>query len=181
MTPNISLDWHTYFLTFSEMHGGDPVEHKSRLLFRDGWGYNRTDHRGPEYSPPTDPRELHQLQVAYWETRLRKVRNDYTQTDFEIKKYRELMSQRNAPLQAIFRFSEPDEQGQLRVREQKGPLDLEPLVERLAELVDLETDCAIELSRLNNDQVERFTPSSVHNTRSDQEPSMSVYDPSFLE
>lgn len=72
----VKLDWKAYFESFCELHG-KPVDHAGRLLFSDGWTYSRTDHKGPEWPPPSSPGELAELQKVYWGIRLRKAELDY--------------------------------------------------------------------------------------------------------
>lgn len=66
MFGKIVLDHRAYFYKFCEEHGGDPVEHEGRLLFRDGWTYSNIDYAGPEWPPPPDQNEVRRLKFAYW-------------------------------------------------------------------------------------------------------------------
>ena len=50
---------------FYQLHGGEPVIHGNRLLFRDGWSYSRVGHDGPAY-PPDDAGKLIK---TYWKLR----------------------------------------------------------------------------------------------------------------
>lgn len=64
----LRLDWRAYFRGFCEEHGS-PIEHGGKLLFPDGWQYSSSDYQGPEWQPPTDPKELRRLGLAYWSKR----------------------------------------------------------------------------------------------------------------
>lgn len=68
-------DWKAYFINFCAINGGDPIEYNGRWLFRTGWTYAFKDHKGPEWPPPEDPKELRKLQVYYWNQREKQLVN----------------------------------------------------------------------------------------------------------
>lgn len=101
----IRFDWRAYYEEFKRLHGGDPVptHEGQRWLFRDGWMYAGYSHQGPEYPPPTDPRELILLQREYWKSRLVKLERERDDTANTIYKIKQLQAIHNAPLQHVVR------------------------------------------------------------------------------
>jgi len=67
--PPCEFDWITYRNNFDAEHGGDPMVHHERLLYKDGWMYSLHDASGPEWAPPDDVEELQKLKKVYWTTR----------------------------------------------------------------------------------------------------------------
>lgn len=99
----IKLDWRAYFDGFCELHG-KPVDCRGRLLFQDGWTYSRTDHSGPEWPPPTDPKELAEFQRDYWSIRLAKAELEYTDARRIYENLEGMASKRSAPLKCGTRY-----------------------------------------------------------------------------
>lgn len=94
----LALDWDAYFERFKEVHG-EPVRYRQRLLFQDGWTYSARDKAGPEYPPPTDARELHRLQTAYWLARLNLVTTERNFLRDTLQDLRRLQREHSLPLQ----------------------------------------------------------------------------------
>lgn len=76
MSMKIDFNWRAYWEAFKERHGGNPVTHRGRALFQDGWTHALTSYRGPEWPPPEDPDKLRELQIAYWEIRSEELRQE---------------------------------------------------------------------------------------------------------
>jgi hypothetical protein len=71
---DVAVDWVELFKDFCQKHGNEPVFWQGRLLFEDGWTHSADSHRGPSWSPPTEPLELRRLKTEYWMERRRLVR-----------------------------------------------------------------------------------------------------------
>lgn len=117
LAPNyqIQLDWRGYFYEFCRAHGNTPVPYpyhpplpSPRLLFSDGWTYSATDYKGPEYPPPTDPRELKELLLTYWITRYKVLNSESNNLRGSIVNLKALQSLKSAPLQQVSRHFDPD-------------------------------------------------------------------------
>lgn len=94
----LQIDWSSYFKEFCRLHG-PPVEYKGRQIFPDGWGYAIKDHKGPEYSPPEDPKELQRLKIRYWLIKTRTLRAMFSYLKNEYEGLKNLQLNRSAPLQ----------------------------------------------------------------------------------
>src|SRR5437899_1081050 len=66
------LDWKRWYLRFSEIHGGNPLQWRGRSLFPDGWRYSNSDYSGPELAPRYEA-EARELQLVYFRLRLNAV------------------------------------------------------------------------------------------------------------
>ena len=141
----ITLDWPGYFRAFCTDHGGDPVVHEGRLLFRDGWRYSMSDHRGPEWPPPEDLTELKRLMTTYWHRKRVIVAHDVRQLEEAIKVLANAQRDRPTPLQRVVRYR--DETG--KVVTHRGPLNLDVLRSgRLAEMKRVLVKCDRMLAEL---------------------------------
>jgi len=146
----VELDWDTYFKEFCNFHG-DPIRHRGRLLFPDGWTYSMTDKAGPEWPPPTDPEELRSLLYKYWLVRLRMVKEEYHWLHRMVYDLEEAQRRHSLPLQQVL-VSYNEEDG-LYHRSVK-PLELKDFQEgRLEWLAQDVKDCEAKLREL-----ERKTP-----------------------
>lgn len=141
--PSVRLDWAAYFRKFCELHG-EPVKHNGRLIFRDGYAYSATDHAGPEYPPPSDPRELLLLRRVYWVKRRRMVQAEMDELKATVRALFEAQSGRSAPLQQTTSFVDDDGKRQVSV----GDVDRQALLERMKWLVDDARECNSELRAL---------------------------------
>ncbi len=108
----VKLDWKAYYLKFSEMHGGWPIIYKGRQLFSDGWTYSLTDYAGPEWEPPTEPKELKTLRTVYWYTRLNRAKNELLVVAARRAALKNLQENKSAPLQQVI-VSKDDETGKV--------------------------------------------------------------------
>ena len=133
----IRIDWRASFRAFSELHGGDPVTWKGRLLWRDGWGHSATDYRGPEFPPPSDPREAAKLRRRYWLIRLALAKRAEKALGYELEGFDELARSRSAPL--FRRVVTRDDDGVARLG--SAELDLSEGRERLAWLREQVEEC----------------------------------------
>lgn len=145
MELQIKLDWLAYFREFCNVHGGDPVHHAGRLLFRDGWTYSATDHAGPEFPPPeSDPQLVKHLKYQYWNIRRQAIRQELEQLKSTIGSLEEMQRSKSAPLQQV--VISYDDKGKPRRGAQ--PLDIAPLKIRLDLLEHAMVECLNELSNL---------------------------------
>lgn len=99
----VKLNWKAYFNGFCEQHG-KPVDCRGRLLFADGWMYSRTDPKGPEWSPPTDPEELARLKRDYWSIRLKRAELEYADARRIYENLEEMTRDRSATLKTSTRY-----------------------------------------------------------------------------
>lgn len=137
------LDWNSYFEEFKRHHG-EPVLHKDRLLFPDGWSYSSRSKAGPEYPPPPWP-ELGAQLVTYWSLRLKLVQTEARLLEDAIRSLRELQHTHSLPLRCASR--QPDETG--RMVSEALEVNVEELEKgRLAWLQNDIKDCQEELRRL---------------------------------
>jgi len=93
----MDLDWRAYFRSFCELHG-EPLEHRGRLIFPDGWSYSATDYRGPEWPPP-EGESLGRLLRSYWELRRAEVRRQLQLSQAQLESAEAQQRVRSAPLQ----------------------------------------------------------------------------------
>ena len=123
LPPRTKIDWETYYKEqFKPLHGGDPVEHEGKILFRDGWQYSIESYKGPEYPPPEDPWAVHWLKVAYWE-RLKKQRETILASTEQALRYLEDLQRTHCcDIQTVTTFRDPDTN---RIAKHKGTVDLE--------------------------------------------------------
>ena len=142
----IKLDWRAYFEGFCEQHG-KPVNHAGRLLFPDGWTYSRTDHRGPEWSPPTDPVHLEELRQAYWRARLERAESDLGDVSRLCENLSEMARDRSAPLKTGVRVFD-EESG--RYRRGVSDVDLSALEDEVAMLREEVEECKSQLKEPQN-------------------------------
>jgi len=134
--PSIRLDWAAYFRKFCELHG-EPVAHRGRLIFRDGYAYSSSNYEGPEWPPPEDSAELAALVRAYWQSRLRMVEAEIAQLKQTVQGLFEAQAGRSAPLQHTVSYVDDD--GKRRV--EAADVDRAALVERMKWLVDDAREC----------------------------------------
>lgn len=108
--PTIELDWERYFQEFCNVHGKYPVVYgdDELLLFPDGWMYSSTNHEGPEYPPPTDKRQLAELQLYYWKRRERIVRREHDDLVHMVAQIRDTKLSRSLPLYQRTEFKGDD-------------------------------------------------------------------------
>ncbi len=95
----IKLDTREYYKKFSQMHGGHPIIYKEKQLFADGWTYSLSDYQGPEWPPPTDPKELREMQIAYWLVRWNRARKELLVLRGRLNALQGLQAAKSAPLQ----------------------------------------------------------------------------------
>lgn len=131
--PEANLDWQAYFKEFCLAHGNNPIMFGGVLLFEDGWTYSAHDHSGPEWSPPKDVEELHQLMLAYWQRRRAIVQHEAKQLAQHIHHLEELQQSRKVPLQQVIAWFDSEAK---RWHKETGPLDLEGMRGRLQWLDD---------------------------------------------
>jgi hypothetical protein len=129
-TSEIELDWRAYFEEFCAAHGGEPVEFEGRLIFRDGWAYSKSDHKGPEWAPGTE-QERTRIALAYWTMRRAILETERQALSASVEEMRLLQLHRSAPL--MVRAIKYDDDGVLVGMETK-PLDTAALADRLTEL-----------------------------------------------
>lgn len=143
----VTLDWREYWNAFKQAHGGDPVNWRGVLLFRDGWTHAAKDLEGPEWPPPEDPEELRLSKLAYWTIRLAILRDERDQLRQLMKELRQVQASRSAPLkQAV--WSRDEEGKRIQV---KGDLSLRDMEE--LRLVPLEMD--VEAAKKMIDQLNK--------------------------
>jgi len=124
----ITLDWRACFASFCVAHGNNPVEHKGRLLFADGWTHSSSSYRGPQWPAPADPVELRELLLAYWRRRLSIV--EALRADLQAR----LQSMLGSPLMARVRYTTEDDEGRLVTKRGHAPVDTRLQEERLRDL-----------------------------------------------
>lgn len=107
----VNLSWKAYYKVFSEKHGGVPILYKGRQYFRDGWSYSATDYAGPEWPPPSDPKELLTLQRVYWYTLHNRCRNELLILRRQFDHLKGLQEEKDVPLQMIVEERQEGEQG----------------------------------------------------------------------
>ena len=146
-TVGIELDWHAYFVNFSSQHGGDPVEHGGRLLFRDAWQYSATDYAGPEYPPLESEQYRGELVRTYWTLRKDIVSEELYQLEYRVRGLRDLQSNKSLPIHQVF-APYWDEDKRVMVDETIDPVDWNILESRLRWLRDDVDLCCQELERL---------------------------------
>ncbi len=93
------LDWKAYFREFWELHGGFGLVHRGRILFRDGWSYSESSHKGPEWPPPEDEAEYLELVRDYWRLRKLAVNRQLIEEREKVRKLKELKTTKSAKLQ----------------------------------------------------------------------------------
>lgn len=148
--PEVRFDWPAYFRKFCELHG-EPVRHKGRLLFKDGYQYSASDYAGPEWPPPEDASELAALVRAYWSERLRMVQVEIAKLKDVVKAVFEAQAGRSAPLQQVVSYV-VDDDGKRRV--EASDIDRQALIERMKWLVDDAIECERELRGLSDERQE---------------------------
>lgn len=141
----VRLDWRAYYREFALAHGGYPVVHKGRQLFADGWRYSLTDHAGPEWPPPDDPKELLQLRLAYWRRRLTISANAAEVLGRKLRAMEDVQRAKDLPLQQIAASLDPVTGLWRRIEGACGEFDFASHRRRLE---DLESDAATCRERL---------------------------------
>lgn len=141
----VQLDWPAYWAKFLAAHG-DPVPHKGRLLFADGWQYSATDHAGPEWPPPEDETSLRQLQAAYWQERRAIVAAEKEQLGNTLTQLRNLQVGKSIPLQTRRGWWDA-EAG--KAASATGDLDFGEMEGRLAWLAEDVERCSKQLRQLD--------------------------------
>lgn len=138
----IELDWRAYFMGFQAVHGGEPIYYEplKRLLFRDGWTY-ALDIRGPEWPPPSDPRQAKELIQEYW--RLRRIIINTKLVGFKrtIADLEEIQKLRSAPIQR--KVKTRDETG--RIISQPDTLDFVSMQNTVEVLQSALDECDLNL------------------------------------
>lgn len=142
----VRLNWRAYFEQFCEVHGGDPVEHRGRLLFRNGWTHSSTDYAGPEWEPPEDPRELQKLRVAYWAKRRSMVKHELFGLQIQLGGLQALAKEKCCPLKQV--VAALDEHGNETNRVETRLLDLSRLRGRIGWLEADLKECGEQLRAL---------------------------------
>jgi len=147
----IRIDWKAYYLKFVEQHGGFPVHYLGRLLFRDGWMYSATDHKGPEWNPLYDnegkevpPEKLIELKVAYWSLRLKSLRLAHRELVQAFDSLKQLQLSRSAPMQHTVTYV--DDEG-IRVTKSVD-LNLQALETRMEWAAKDVEECELHLAQL---------------------------------
>lgn len=141
---DLALDWRAYFRAFLEAHG-EPHEHGGRLWFEDGWSYSATSHAGPEWPPPSDPRELAEVRRRWLRLRRAEVKAERLKTDRLLRQVAGYQAVKSLPLLRRVRRTEEgaDEHGRpvRLVRHEAAPVDAEALLFRLRGLTDEQLRC----------------------------------------
>jgi len=112
---NVELDWVAYYEAFEAEHSvstldnsedyfSGPVLVGNRLLFPDCWQYASLDYKGPEWPPPTDPKEIHALRWIYWRKRIADCRGVMLTLQKKLEDLRQAQIVRSIPLQQVTRF-----------------------------------------------------------------------------
>lgn len=159
----LRFDWRAYFERFAELHGGNPVPFKGRLVFQDGWTYSGTDHRGPEWPPPDDERARLLLQKVYWLVRRKVSGRERNALRDAVAGIKELQATKSAPLQQLVEVRVRSKHtGQRRIRRSAEDVDIKALELRLRDLVaDLDL-CDEKLEELNKElEIATSAPPSV--------------------
>lgn len=123
----LQLDWKAYYDRFDAAHGGHPLSFKGRLLWRDGWTYSSTDHAGPEWKPPEDPKELKVLQTTYWMARRSLIRDEVRRLEDDLRNLRETQRAKSVPLQVVRRVRTTNAEGIPIVVAQYDDIDFDVL------------------------------------------------------
>lgn len=116
------IDWRQYFLDFCEVHGKVPMELDGKLVFSDGWSYSCNDHRGPEYPPPEEPKELQQLLLRYWHRRRTAVELELRKARIALETAENAVANRSAQLTVYSQIRDP-ESGRIMVS--RAPLNID--------------------------------------------------------
>lgn len=103
----VRLDWRAYFNRFCQAQG-EPVEHKGRWLFKNGWTYALTDYSGPEWEPPADTEELRKLKMAYWAKRRSMIKHELITLKFRHDGLRARQADLCCPLQEVVAVNDVD-------------------------------------------------------------------------
>lgn len=143
---HIQLDWQAYFKRFCEAHGGEPLEYKGRLLFRDGWQYSNSDYAGPEFAPPIDLAACLALRVTYWRRRREAVALELYELENSYQGLQQLQAKLTAPLQCTIRYENDEGKSELRTED----INFEMMAERLSWLRSDIQDCNTHLSELSH-------------------------------
>lgn len=104
MIPQFDIDWQQYFKDFSAAHGGEPVAHEGRLLFRDGWQYSIEGGDAEfhqEFPPPQEVAEQARLQRFYWKRRLWIVKQDLDELERQINFLDTAIAAHEVPLTTV--------------------------------------------------------------------------------
>lgn len=147
----VNLDWRAYFNRFSRAHGGDPVQYRNRLLFRDGWTYSATDYGGPEWAPPEDLDEKRLFIVAYWTRRRQIVLFERDQLAITLRELRHAQELKSVPLQQAIRYEALNVDGKPTMATAVGDIDFEALQGRLDWLTLDMDQCNQKLRELTKD------------------------------
>lgn len=140
-----SIDWTEYFNRFKQAHG-EPVLHKDRILFPDGWSYNAHNKAGPEYPPPPWP-ELHKQLTIYWLLRRKLVMTEMRLLEDAIKSLRELARTHSLPL--LTTAVNPDSRAEGKLLRETLEIDIDEIENgRLAWLQEDTRQCQERLAEL---------------------------------
>jgi hypothetical protein len=151
----VELDWIAYYREFDARHGGDPVQFRGRLLWRDGWTYASTDHAGPEWAPPQDPKELKAFQLAYWSKRKAALTQQLRSLEDDVANLKETQRVRPVPLQIVERTRAINELGFPVMKSTNKEIDFDVLA---AIIKDMRTDvaeCNVEIRLLKGESDEQ--------------------------
>lgn len=152
--PKLKLDWRAYFYSFVEVHG-EPIKHDGRLLFHDGWTYGIDDYQGPEYPPPTDQKELQDLQGVYWRTQYGKLQSELITLERQIKSLTNWCGSRSLPLKQRIIYTDRNDKGAAVIKVGDAEdLDLHSLESRKDDLDHLLTEARNQLTQLTTREVQ---------------------------
>lgn len=149
------ISWRAYFKRFCAEHGGDPFEFRGWLLFRDGWRYSNTSHRGPEL-PPQNEGERRDLSRIYWKLRRAAVNLERRTLEMNLRTLEALQRDRSAPLQAAIEHRDKvtnpvTGQQEWQVEVEHRDADFQGIRDRIDDLRHWEAECARELDALKQE------------------------------
>ncbi len=146
-----TLDWRGYFTRFQAVHG-EPINHKGRLLYRDGWGHDALHYEGPEFAPPADPDERRQLIQCYWQRRRQIISNERDLLALTLRELKNAQTMLSIPLQEELRYVGlvEDAEGKPveKMMTKSQDLDFERLDSRLEELNEMLSECNAALKKV---------------------------------
>lgn len=146
----IQIDWKAYYDRFDAHHGGYPVMYKGKLLWADGWTYSSTDHAGPEWPPPQDPKELKIYQTTYWAKRRAVLFNEVRRFRDDIQNLKETQRAKSVPLQRVHIKHGTNAEGLPIATAEYRDLDFGELEEKLRYLTLELEEMDLKLKELND-------------------------------
>lgn len=147
LVKQVTINWVAYYRAFEQLHGGNPIPHKGKLLFRDAWLYSSTDHSGPEWAPPDDPSDAKALRLVYWTERRKILGLSQQMLQQQLMGLRSLQAKRSAALQQT--TSTWDDEQQKRVSS-IGPIDYSELEREVGYFDNDLRECAEQLTLLQS-------------------------------